>query len=122
MTLSLGMASCILPGGGGSEQIVPQVILAGQPATFQLVVSAVDVPWVWGRYRNLNLFYRLVSDSSYRQTHPSRQYAVDRAREGFEFVVPPYPTGTRDSLEFYFTFRFDGHPNTARGYKRIPVE
>ena len=120
--LSLALSSCILPGGGGSEQIVPDVVHAGQPATFRLVLSAVDINWVTGRFRDLKLFYRLAGDSSCAQVQPSRRFAVDHGREGYDFTIPPFPSGTRGTLEFYFTFRFDGHPNTAQGYRTVRVE
>lgn len=112
----------MLPGGGGSEQIVPDVIHSGQPATFQLVMSAVDINWVSGRFRDLKLFYRLAGDSSYQQVAPSRRFKVEQNREGYDFIIPPYPSGTRGTLEFYFTYRFDGHPNSASGYKAVRVE
>lgn len=112
----------MLPGGGGSDQIVPNSIHAGEPATFQLVMSAADIKWVRGRFKDLKLFYRLAGDPSYRQVEPSRRFDVEQSREGYDFVIPPYPVGTRGRLEFYFTFRFDGHPNTAPGYKTVRVE
>jgi hypothetical protein len=112
----------MVPGGGGSDQIVPDTIHAGSPATFRLVMSVADIKWIRWRFRDLRLFYRLASDSIYSEVEPARRFSVDHGREGYDFVIPPYRLGTRGTLDYYFTFRFDGHPNRAPGLKVVRVE
>jgi hypothetical protein len=122
VVVGLLISGCMLPGGGGSEQIVPDTVHAGSPAKFQLVMSVADINWIRGRFKDLKLFYRLAGDSVYREVHPARRFSVDHGREGYDFVIPPYPVGTRGTLEYRFTYRFDGHPNSVPGLKAVRVE
>jgi hypothetical protein len=115
------MLGCIVPGGGGSQQTLPEVIRAGEPAVIQYDLMAHDLPWSRGRFRDVTLFYRLVGDSVYRSVRPSSRKRVDRAREAYEFRIPAYPSGTEGEVELYFTNTFDGHPNRTPGWKKIPV-
>jgi hypothetical protein len=104
------------------EMIYPDSVVAGAPIPVRLVVSAFDVPRIRGRFRDLVLHYRLVGDSAFRTTVPSRRIGITEAREAHEFTIPPYPPSTCGSIELYFSVRFDGHPSQAEGHKRIRVD
>jgi hypothetical protein len=48
---------------------------------------------------------------------------MDAHHERYDFLIPPYPTGTRGQLEFYFRFSFDGEPpSEILGGRRVRVE
>lgn len=102
--------------------IYPDSVVAGAPIPVRLEVSAFDVPRIRGRFRDLVLHYRLVGDSVFRTTAPSRRIDITEAREAHEFTIPPYPPSTCGSIELYFSVRFDGHPSQAEGHKRIRVD
>lgn len=120
--LGLVAIGCMVPGGGGTVQSFPDTVHVGQPATFRIDLTAVDIKWAWGRFRDLKLFYRMVGDTSFRSVPPSRRMHISRASEAYEFVVPPLAHEKRGMLEFYFTFAFDGVPNRIPGSHPIPVE
>src|SRR6059058_2183080 len=98
---ALAATGCITPGGGGMEMIYPDSIVAGAPIPVRLVVSAVDVPRIRGRFRDLVLHYRLVGDSAFRTTVPLRRIGISEAREAHEFTIPPYPPSTCGAIELY---------------------
>jgi hypothetical protein len=116
------LGGCVIPGGGGSQQTVPDTIRVGEAALIRFELTANDIRWAPGRFRDVKLLYRLVGDSTYRSLQPSNRRLVEAAKEAYEFVIPPFAAGTAGQLEYYFTLTFDGHQNEIQGYKKIPVE
>jgi hypothetical protein len=119
-----------LAGGGGSDQIAPASVSAGQPA---IVKIDLDV-WggggpVAGRYTDLNFYYRLVGQPTYNVLQSSAVpivYTGAQAKfngdyEEYTFTIPPYPTNTSGSIEFYYDVKLDGVQNHALGLKTIQV-
>lgn len=118
---TFALTGCIIPGGGGIGQTVPDSVRAGEAAIVRLDMAVTDVAWIRGRYRDLTLHYRLVGDSAYWSVEPSRRIPVDRAHEAYELTIPPYPPATRGAIEFYVSVNFDGHPSQFEGYRKIRI-
>jgi hypothetical protein len=109
-------------GGGGSVHNPPDHIVAGQPTTLKLSFS------VWGagsgdlakRYTKILCHYRK-SDEAHFQSVSARIVSSDQKRMAVEFVVPPQElSATSASLEYYFDFLFDGHPN-SRPHEAVQI-
>jgi len=100
------------------------VIAAGKPATMRLVLSVFGSGGgVRGRYKDVALHYRLVGDSTFRRAVTPPPRPIDRKRESYDFVIPPFPQGTRGELEYFFVAHLDGHQGPAiEGIKKIRVE
>lgn len=122
LSMTFWTAACLFqPGGGGSTQVAPDEVRAGAPARVGLQLT------VWGaggeirnRYAELQLFYRLPNAIDYRKLQPvllSRQ----SKQEVYEFTIPPPPPDATGEIEYYITFRFDGHENRVPGIKRIRI-
>lgn len=119
---------CNPAGGGGSDQIVPDSVKAGEPAAIVLVLS------VWGsggpikgRYKDLLMNYRLTGEEHYKSVQPEpaavpyKEFDKDKF-EAYRFTIPAYPAGTKGEIEFNFDVKFDGHKNNIVGVKKIRVE
>jgi hypothetical protein len=119
--IALSATGCMIPGGGGVNQTIPDSVRAGEAATVRLDMFVTDVKFIWGRYRDLALRYRLVGDSAFQSITPSRRIHVDRGREAYEFTIPPYPARTCGSIELSVSMKFDGHPSQFDGYRKIRV-
>jgi hypothetical protein len=121
-----------LVGGGGSQQVVPDMARTTEPITLGLVLST------WGkhtkpiveRYTRISLSYRLVGESSYKTLLPKlvelpSNYQValsDTAQyEKYEFIIPAYPKNTTGEIEYYVDMTFDGYPNQTVGIKKIKL-
>ncbi len=107
-------------GGGGSTQVAPDSVRAGEPATIDLELS------VWGgagkidgRYSDVAARYRLVGDSNYT-TAAATHAPKDSTHETYRFVVPPYPAGGKE-IEYYIDLKLDGHPSRIPGIKKIRI-
>ncbi len=64
-------SGCSVAGGGGSDQIVPDLVKAGEPAVVTIVFS------VWGfggliegRYKDITFNYRLIGERDYKTIPP----------------------------------------------------
>jgi len=117
----LGASCQFTPGGGGSDQVVPDIIKAGEPAVIKLDLS------VWGsggaikgRYTDISLHYRLVGEDSYKTLLP-KLISQGEKREVYEFTLPAYPKGTDGEIEYYFELKLDGHPSRVDGMKKIKI-
>lgn len=111
----------MIPGGGGINQTVPDSVRAGEAAIVRLDMAVTDVGWIWGRYKDLTLHYRLVGDSAYRSVAPSRRIHVDRSHEAYELAIPAYPPTTCGAIEINFSVKLDGQLNQFAGYRKIRV-
>lgn len=109
-------------GGGGSVHNPPDHIVAGQPTILTLSFS------VWGagfgdlanRYTKIFCHYRKSNEAQF-QSVSARIVSSDRKRMAVEFVVPPQElSATPASLEYYFDFLFDGHPN-SRPHETVQI-
>lgn len=122
--IALLISGCITPGGGAAEQVVPDVITAGQPATLQLKLSIFEAnARVKGRFKDVALRYRLVGDSTFRVAQTPQPRQIARNVETYDFILPPFPPGTRGKMEFFFTAHLDGHPSPAiEGIKQVRVQ
>jgi len=120
-------SGCDIAGGGGSDQIVPDSVKAGEPAVIVIVLS------VWGsggsikgRYRDLVLSYRLTGESEFKTIQPEsipvpyKEFDKDKF-EAYRFTLPPYPKGMKGEIEFYFEVKFDGQKNHIKGIKKISI-
>lgn len=119
--VSLMCTSCFRPGGGGSDQLVPDSIESGKPSSLKLELS------VWGsggsikgRYTDLLLHYRCVGQEEY-QTAPPQLASSTTNTEVYVFTIPAFPAGTKGSLEFYFDVKLNGVPNHIPGMKKVPI-
>ncbi len=116
------LATSCSPGGGGSTQLAPDRITAGNPAVIKLELS------VWGsggnikgRYTGIKTFYRLVGTQGYSAVDAKRT-SQDATHEAYEFVIPPYSVGTSGEIEYYFELKLDGQPSRIDGIRRIRIE
>lgn len=122
-----------LGGGGGVNHVIPDRVMAGEPAIFSVVLTT----WggggaIAGRYTNISLGYRLVGEDTYTTLQPKHvvlpknyQEAITRDRtnqyEAYDFTVPPYPLGTTGEIEYYLDTTLDGHLNHQEGIKKVRV-
>ena len=120
--LSLLTTGCFQPGGGGSAHHPPPQIISGEPTTLKLTFSA------WGagsgnlskRYTQIRCHYRQSGESQF-QTVAAKVISSDDKQMEVQFVIPPQVLfGESSTLEYYFDFLFDGHPNT-RGHETVQI-
>lgn len=124
----IALALCLLgaecqpsPGGGGSAQVVPDAIKAGEPAVIILELSVWGAGGaIKGRYTDISLHYRLVGEDGY-QALPPKLISQGEERAVYEFKLPAYPQGTTGEIEYYFGLKLDDHPSRIDGMKKIKV-
>jgi hypothetical protein len=118
---SLGAACQVSPGGGGSEQVAPDVVKAGGPAVVQLTLSVWGAGGaIRGRYTDISLHYRLVGEGDSKILRP-KLISQEEKREVYEFTIPAYPEETIGEIEYYLELNLDGHHSRINGMKRIKV-
>jgi hypothetical protein len=102
--------------------VAPDSVKAGEPAVVrvELAVWGAGGP-VRGRYTGILAHYRLVGERAYALLRPARAGGGDDHHENYEFVIPPYPPGTRGEIEYYLEMKLDGHPGRIEGIHRITV-
>lgn len=118
-------------GGGGSEQIAPDTVQAGEPADVTLIVTATGGGGkIQGRFTNLSLHYRLVGENTYKSIQPQSSALPDNFKtvqsktfqsEAYKFIIPPYPKGTTGEIEYYTEMTFDGYQSRQDGVKKIKI-
>ncbi|HEU4452658.1 MAG TPA: hypothetical protein VFR81_06335 [Longimicrobium sp.] len=109
------------PGGGGTIQVAPETVRAGEAAMVQLELSVWGAGGdVRGRYTELAAFYRLVGEPAFREVTPTLVSGDERS-ERYRIVIPPYPRGTRGEIEYYIDVKLDGHASRIEGIRRIAV-
>ncbi len=119
-------------GGGGVNHIIPDSVMAGEPAIFSVVLTTWGGGAIAGRYTNISLGYRLVGEDTYTTLQPKHavlpknyQEAMTRNRtnqyEAYDFTLPPYPLGTTGEIEYYLDTTLDGHLNHQEGIKKVRV-
>jgi hypothetical protein len=109
------------PGGGGSTQIAPDVVNAGEPTVIKLELTVWGAGGsIKGRYTDVYLHYRLVGETTYKKVQPKlvSQYET---QEIYDLTIPSYPKGTSGEIEFYFELKLDGHVNQIEGLKKIKL-
>ena len=120
-----------LAGGGGSNHTAPDTVRAGEPATLQLDLFVTgNGARVAGQYTQIALYYRLLprapgapADLTFRRAPEPRRVSVDERHETYTFTIPPYPAGTRGTIDYYFTALIKGGtPDPIPGMKPIRVE
>jgi len=114
--LTLTLSAILLvgcAGGGGSVHNPPDQIIAGEATKLKLTFS------VWGagsgdlsrRYTEVVCHYRKTGEQQFHDV-PALLISSDQKHMVAEFVIPPQQTSADStSLEYYFDFLFDGHPN-----------
>ena len=114
------ISSCTMgAGGGGSTQIAPDSVKAGEAVVIRLQLSVWGAGGpIKGRYTDIQLSYRLVGENGYTTVLP-KPVSADQRHEIYEFMIPPYPQGTRGEIEFHFELKLDGQTSRIEGLKKI---
>jgi hypothetical protein len=107
-------------GGGGSEQIAPDTVKAGESAKVDLKLS------VWGgsgqiqnRYKNIFLNYQITDEDLLGQLSP-KLISQDDKSQTYEFSIPTHNNSSGE-ITYSFEFKFDGQTNRIEGIKKIKV-
>ncbi len=118
-------------GGGGSEEIAPDTVQAGEPADITIIVTATGGGGkIQGRFTDLSLHYRLVGENTYKSIQPQSIVLPDNFKtvqsktfqsEAYKFTIPPYPKGTTGEIEYYTEMTFDGYQSHQDGVKKIKI-
>ena len=118
--------SCMKPGGGGCIHIPPAVVRRGVPTTLELELSAVYSSGPMDRRIGVvRCYYRLSGEAAYTAT-TMKVISFDDRTLVVRGTIPALSWSSSGLLEYYFDFRFDGHPNTrgseAAPEARVPIE
>jgi hypothetical protein len=73
-----------------------------------------------GRYTDISLLYRLVSEPSFKTSSP-RLVSQTARQQIYEFVIPAYPIATTGRIEYRVDFRFDGSQRSSPGIRQLDV-
>jgi len=119
------------PGGGGSEQYAPDTVKTGELTVIKFYVHTWGAGGpINGRFTNISLHYRLISENTYNAVQPklialpdNYQKVVSETNqwEAYEFTVPPYPEGATGEIEYYIDMTFDGYPSHLDGIKKMKL-
>lgn len=124
------IGSGLVIGGGGSQQYVPDTVETGESTNITLIVTATGGGKIQGRFKNISLFYRLVSENTYKSILPQPITLPDNFKtvqsktfqsEAYQFTIPPYPKGTTGEIEYYIEMTFDGYQSRQEGVKKIKI-
>ncbi len=117
--------------GGGSEQLAPDTVQAGDPAVVTFIVTATGGGGnIKGRFTDMSLHYRLVGETEYGAVQPQSIPLPDNFKtvqsktfqsEAYQFSIPPYSQGTSGEIEYYIELIFDGYQSRQEGIKKIMV-
>src|SRR3989344_1177115 len=119
------------PGGGGSEQYAPDTVKTGELTVIKFYVHTWGAGGpINGRFTNISLHYRLISENTYNAVQPklialpdNYQKVVSETNqwEAYEFTVPPNPEGATGEIEYYIDMTFDGYPSHLDGIKKMKL-
>ena len=108
-------------GGGASIQTAPDIVKAGDPVVIKLEVSVPGSKQnINGRYADIFLYYQTTGQDTIGQLKP-KLISQTKDKEIYEFIIPPYPAGTRGEITYMIELKLDGHTNSTEGYKKIKL-
>jgi hypothetical protein len=122
MLLALAGLGCGNFSGGGSIHHPPRKIIAGKPTLLRLELTAtgsLSGP-LDTRYTGLTLSYRS-DDGAFAGSVAGKPKHVTDQQMTAEFELPAIETEDAGSINYWFTFSFDGVPNRREGGK-VPIE
>lgn len=119
------LPSCFKPGGGGAIHKPPVSIPRGAVTTLELELSSVHPGVPMDRQMTkITCHYRLTGAPTFIAL-PMASTIVDKTHLIARAQLPAFPNDVNGSVEYYFTFDFDGHPNdyeTAAAPIRVPLQ
>jgi len=130
LLLGLLFGGCICPGGGGTQELIPNTATPGEPIKVKMRAVVFDhnpnplsgcyAP-ISGRFKSVKLYYRVVGEADWKVVEPTVRITEDATHETYEFVIPPYLEGTHGEVELYFESTFDGRSGGHPGVKKIAL-